>query len=77
MESTIKQAEEERNRALENAKQLYDDYRPLKEEVDVLRGRIGLDPLPDVHDEDSKLTPQYVLRALSQLNRLIAFFPCV
>ena len=58
MESTIKQAEEERNRSLESAKQYYEDYRPLKHEVDALRSKIGLEPLPDLSDEEDKITPQ-------------------
>ena len=60
MESTIKQAEEGRNRGLDSAKELYEEYRPLKDELDVLRDRIGLEPLNDILDEDSKLTPQSV-----------------
>ncbi|KAH3829589.1 hypothetical protein DPMN_102815 [Dreissena polymorpha] len=59
METTIKQAEEERNRSLENAKLLYDDYKPLKDEVDLMRRRIGLEPLLDVHDEEEKISPEY------------------
>lgn len=62
METTIKQAEEERNRSLESAKQLYDDYKPMKEEVDMLRSRIGQPPLPDLNEEEDKLTPQYFER---------------
>ncbi|WAQ98869.1 ZC4H2-like protein [Mya arenaria] len=60
MEGTIKQAEEERNRSLDTAKQLYEDYRPLKTEVDSLQGRLGLQPLPDIQDEDENITPQCV-----------------
>lgn len=59
METTIKQAEEERNRSLENAKHLYDDYKPLKDEVDNLRTRLGLEPLPGINDEEEKISPQY------------------
>lgn len=60
METTIKQAEEERNRSLENAKHLYDDYKPLKDEVDGMRNRIGLERLSDLNDEEDKITPQLV-----------------
>ena len=56
METTIKQAEEDRNRALESAKRLYEDYRPLKQDVDHLRSSCSLDRLPDVMEEDPKLT---------------------
>ncbi|KAL4233638.1 Zinc finger C4H2 domain-containing protein [Mactra antiquata] len=68
METTIKQAEEERNRSLENAKHLYDDYKPLKDEVDIMRHRIGLDKLPDVNDEEDKITPQYFDRPKSEFH---------
>ncbi|XP_064628749.1 zinc finger C4H2 domain-containing protein-like [Lineus longissimus] len=59
MESTIKQAEEERHRALESAKHLYEEYRPLKDHVDNLRTNIGLEKLPKLEEEDDKLTPEY------------------
>lgn len=60
LETTIKQAEEERNRSLENAKRLYEDYRPVKEQVDMLRNCIGLDRLPELTQEEDKITPAYV-----------------
>ncbi|XP_013387201.1 zinc finger C4H2 domain-containing protein [Lingula anatina] len=56
METTIKQAEEERNKAFENAKHLYDEYLPLKEEVDAMRAAIGLEKLGDDGD---RLSPEY------------------
>lgn len=58
METTIKQAEEERNRSLETAKKLYEEFRPLKDELDQLRGVIGLDKLPDLQEDEEKLTPE-------------------
>lgn len=58
MESTIKQAEEERCRALEGAKRLYDEYKPVKHQVDVLRCGMGLEKLPGLQDEEEKLTPE-------------------
>ncbi len=58
METTIKQAEEDRNRALESAKHLYDEYRPIKQQVDMLRASVGLDRVPDVVEEDPKLTTE-------------------
>ncbi|XP_045196678.1 zinc finger C4H2 domain-containing protein-like [Mercenaria mercenaria] len=66
METTIKQAEEERNRSLENAKHLYDDYKPLKEEVDSMRTRVGLEPLLGLNDEEEKISPQYFDRPKSE-----------
>lgn len=59
MEATIKQAEEERGRAMESAKKLYEEYRPLKEEVDHLRAKFGLQPLTELQEEDEKLRPEY------------------
>ena len=58
METTIKQAEDERNKALEATKRLYEEYRPLKDEVDNLRAMIGLIKLPDLQEEEEKLTPE-------------------
>ena len=60
METTIKQAEEDRNRSLESAKRMYEEYRPLKEDIDRLRNNIGLDRLPDVTEDDPKLTTELV-----------------
>ncbi len=45
METTIKQAEEDRAKSLEAARRLYDEYAPLKQHVDVLRASVGLDRL--------------------------------
>ncbi|KAK3918180.1 Zinc finger C4H2 domain-containing protein [Frankliniella fusca] len=61
METVIKQAEESRNRALDTAKRIHDDYRPLKHDVDRLRREyLGLDRLPDLHEEEADLiTPDY------------------
>ena len=62
MEATIKQAEEDRNHALEIAKKLYDEYLPMKNDVDSLRSVIGLDKLPDLQDEEDKLKPELVIQ---------------
>ncbi|XP_034253312.1 zinc finger C4H2 domain-containing protein [Thrips palmi] len=61
METVIKQAEESRNRALDTAKRIHDDYRPLKHDVDRLRREyLGLDRLPDLHEEEGDLiSPDY------------------
>ena len=58
METTVKQAEEERNRTLENAKRLYEEYRPIKDQLDMMRASIGLESLPNMKEDVSKLTPQ-------------------
>ncbi|CAH1798178.1 unnamed protein product [Owenia fusiformis] len=59
MEATIKQAEEERNRAADSAKHLYDEYKPLKAHVDKLRENIGLEKTHDIEDEETKLNSEY------------------
>ncbi|KAH9518463.1 Zinc finger C4H2 domain-containing protein [Bulinus truncatus] len=59
METTIKQAEEERAKAYENAKRLFEESQPLKEEIDILRMRAGLDILSDVTEEAEKLKPEF------------------
>jgi hypothetical protein len=51
METTIKQAEEERARALQESKRLLKDYQPVKEQINKLRDMLNLDRLPD-HEED-------------------------
>ncbi|GFN85788.1 Zinc finger c4h2 domain-containing protein-like [Plakobranchus ocellatus] len=59
MESTIKQAEEERAKAYENAKRLYEECRPVKEEIDMLRMRAGLDIQHDMPGEAEKVKPEF------------------
>ena len=60
METTIKQAEEDRNKSLEVAKRLYEEYQPLKQHVDMLRASVGLDRLSEVSEDEPKFTPTYV-----------------
>ena len=55
METTIKQAEEDRNKSLDAAKRLYEEYQPLKQHVDLLRASVGLDRLSE-GDEEPKLS---------------------
>ncbi|CAG9788001.1 unnamed protein product [Diatraea saccharalis] len=59
METVIKQTEESMTRKLSTASRLHEDYRPLKAEVDLLRRQcLGLDRLPDLHEEEgSPITP--------------------
>jgi len=47
METTIKHAEEERGKAVDSARSLYEEMQMLKEEVDAVRSNIGLERLPD------------------------------
>jgi hypothetical protein len=56
METVMKQAEESRNRALEAARRLHDEYRPLKMDVDRMRREcLGLERLPELHESESEL----------------------
>lgn len=61
METVIKQTEESMTRKLSTASRLHEDYRPLKAEVDLLRRQcLGLDRLPDLHEEEgSPITPEF------------------
>ncbi|XP_049845843.1 zinc finger C4H2 domain-containing protein isoform X2 [Schistocerca gregaria] len=61
MENVIKQSEECRNRALDTAKRIHEEYRPLKLEIDRMRREyLGLERLPELHEEEGDLiTPDY------------------
>ncbi|KAL8570593.1 hypothetical protein ACOMHN_008950 [Nucella lapillus] len=59
METTIKQAEDERSRATESAKKLYEEYRPLRDDVHCMRMQLGLQPLTELQEEDEKLRPEF------------------
>jgi len=53
METVIKQAEESKRNAMDSARRLFDDYRPLKHDVDLMRTELlGLDKLPELPNED-------------------------
>jgi len=54
METTTKHAEEERSKAVDSARNLYEEMQMLKEEVDVVRSNIGLERLPD-SDTNNKI----------------------
>ncbi|OQR74277.1 zinc finger C4H2 domain-containing protein-like, partial [Tropilaelaps mercedesae] len=58
----IKQAQEERNQHLEVAKQLHHELRPLKDLVDRLRSEIGLAKLPELHQEEPLIKPEFFER---------------
>ena len=53
METTIKQAEEERTRALQDSKRLLKDYQPMKEQINRLRDMLNLEKLPDNDDDET------------------------
>eukprot|EP00096_Caligus_rogercresseyi_P002165 TRINITY_DN1411_c0_g2_i2.p1 TRINITY_DN1411_c0_g2~~TRINITY_DN1411_c0_g2_i2.p1 ORF type:complete len:216 (+),score=101.74 TRINITY_DN1411_c0_g2_i2:89-736(+) len=49
METVMKQAEEARRGSQESARRIYEDYGPLKQDVDLMRTELlGLDKLPDL-----------------------------
>ena len=54
METTIKHAEEERSKAVDSARNLYEEMQMLKDEVDSVRSNIGLERLPE-GEANSKL----------------------
>ncbi len=55
METVLKQAEESKRGALESARRVIEDYRPLKHEVDLMRTELlGLEKLPDLPNEDKE-----------------------
>jgi len=55
METTIKQAEEERTRALQESKHLLKDYQPMKEQINKLREMLNLEKLPDNEEDETAL----------------------
>ncbi|CAG2113266.1 unnamed protein product [Medioppia subpectinata] len=59
MENVVKQGEEDRNRHLENAKHLHQEFQPLKDLIDKLRSDIGLPRLPELHEESDKFKPEF------------------
>ncbi|CAB4065068.1 Zinc finger C4H2 domain-containing protein [Lepeophtheirus salmonis] len=58
METVMKQAEEARRGSQESARRIYEDYGPLKQDVDLMRTELlGLEKLPDLlTDSKDKLT---------------------
>lgn len=63
METVIKQAEEAKRNAMESARRVVDDYRPLKHEIDLMRTELlGLEKLPELASEEKeKLTALGIL----------------
>ena len=53
MENTIKQSESERERGLDTLRRLHEDYKPLKREIDRMRGSLGLDKIANLDEENS------------------------
>ncbi|XP_074645551.1 zinc finger C4H2 domain-containing protein-like [Tubulanus polymorphus] len=60
METTVKQSEEERNKAMENVKKLFEEYLPMRDHINNLRMNMGLEPLlADLDEDDMKITPEF------------------
>lgn len=51
MESTIKSAEEEKSRTVQNARNVLEEFVPLKHQVDSMRLIFGLETLPDLEPD--------------------------
>merc|ERR1712095_208212 len=55
METIIKQAEESKRTAIDSARRIAEDYRPLKHEVDLMRTELlGLEKLPELPQSDKE-----------------------
>ncbi|KAG7177695.1 Zinc finger C4H2 domain-containing protein-like [Homarus americanus] len=65
MESIIKSAEDLRNKSLEHARRLYDEYHPLKQEVSrIATQQLGHDlNLPNLAAEDDPVPPDFFEKA--------------
>ena len=59
MENVVKQSEEDRNRHLDSAKHLHQEFQPLKDLIDKLRADIGLPRLPELYEESEKFKPEF------------------
>uniref|UniRef100_V5HRL1 Uncharacterized protein n=1 Tax=Ixodes ricinus TaxID=34613 RepID=V5HRL1_IXORI len=70
METVIKQSEEDRNKHLDGAKQMHHEYKPLKDLVDKLRLEIGLQKLPELHEEDQTFKPESVVTSICTLGQM-------
>lgn len=61
METTIKQAEEERIKALQESKRILKDYQPTKDQINKLRELLNLEKIQDNEDDEAAfMTIQYV-----------------
>ena len=55
METTIKQAEEERTRAVQESKRLLKDYQPIRDQINKIRDMLNLDRIPDNEEDETTL----------------------
>ena len=55
METVMKQAEEAKRSAIDSARRAFEDYQPLKHEVDLMRTELlGLEKLPELPEEEKE-----------------------
>jgi hypothetical protein len=55
METVMKQAEEAKRSAIESARRAFEDYTPLKHDVDLMRTELlGLEKLPELPEEEKE-----------------------
>ncbi|XP_023417697.1 zinc finger C4H2 domain-containing protein isoform X3 [Cavia porcellus] len=76
MENTIKQSENDLNKLLESTRRLHEEYKPLKEHVDALRMTLGLQRLPDLCEEEEKLSLEPVCHATSKFTGMHPYALC-
>jgi len=66
METTIKQAEEEKIRAMQESKRLLKDYHPVREQINKLREMLNLERLPDNDDDETALVTMQLIAQQQQ-----------
>ena len=57
MENVVKNAESDRNKSFESACRVFEDYEALKQHINMQRGSIGLEQIPNLEDEDKRINP--------------------
>ncbi|XP_045850371.1 zinc finger C4H2 domain-containing protein isoform X3 [Meles meles] len=76
MENTIKQSENDLNKLLESTRRLHDEYKPLKEHVDALRMTLGLQRLPDLCEEEEKLSLEPACHVINKFIEMHLYVLC-
>ena len=71
METVIKQAEENRQRSVGMANRFHEEYVPLKGEIDTMRREyLGLEKLPELHEEEGSIIPPELVFLGFKVSRL-------
>jgi hypothetical protein len=55
LETTIKQAEEERSKAVESVRHLISNFAPLRTDIDLLCASLGIEPQRDSTLDEQKI----------------------